>query len=289
MFIGMCACLYVFLSYVSLLMSLLLSLIRPWAVTPSPSNTGTSLLLSTVGGQKKPSNSSSKIDRTPWQILWTAMVAKGQEGKVRMQPFPEWGGKKRTSADAHNKVFSGLHESNFPQAAKPAWGSREWYFIHSLPCLKYLFQTMFLCSVSCCLLSMLPKRWKPPLPLQSADKAQYKKAVLQGTHLCLSHHLFPPPSSLPLPSSDVSYTEFCWPETVSPSRQRPCLFCVFARCCFSPWNPVLHCSSISLAMQSFTPSLTQNPTSKMHSNSCGSWISSSSKAECSINGMSTDW
>lgn len=239
-------------------------LINPWAATPSPSSTGTSLLLSTFWGQRKISDSGPKHW---WKIFWAAVIAKGQDEKIRIQHILERKGKKNTPAYAHIEVFSGLAwlsatqsclispgELICPQAAQN-WGGRKWPFTHSLSFLTHPFQTMFLCSVSCWFPSMLPMRWEPSVPLRPADKAQYKKAVLQGTHLCFITPPCLPPFSLPLPSSDESYTEFSQPETARPSGQRPC-FLTFVKWCYFSYISALCCSSISLTTQSFTPSLT---------------------------------
>lgn len=236
-------------------MSLLLCLNKPWAVTPSPSNTGTSQLLSTVWGQKKPSKSASNSDRTQWKVLWTAVVAKGQEGKVRMQPFFEWGGMKRTPADAHIIFWASCIKYSPSSPKLPEEAESGLLFIY-YPVLNISFKlyssALFLAaSCPCC-------PWGGSLLyLRNLLTKHIQKSCSSGYTPVLITPPFSPPSSLPLPSSDVSYTEFCWPETVSTSRQRPCLFCVFVRCCSSPWSSVLHCSSTSLAMQSFTPSLTQ--------------------------------
>lgn len=230
-------------------------------------------------------------DRRNHQIVASALIGlhgrfcgQPRDRKGRMQPFLEWGGIKRTPA--HIKVFSGPRASNFPQAAQNCPRKQKVAF--------HLFIVLHVSNYVPLLYFLLP-------PVHAAHEMEtsstsairwqstIQKSCSPGYTPVLITPPFPPPSSLPLPSSDVSYTDFCWPETVSPSRQRPCLFCVFVRCCSSPWSSVLHGSSVSLARQSFAPSLTQNPTSKMHSNCCGSWISSSSKAECSINGMSADW
>lgn len=181
-------------------------LINPWAATPSPSSTGTSLLLSTFWGQRKIPDSGPKHW---WKIFWAAVIAKGQEENIRIQHIFEWEGKKNTPAYAHIEVFSGLAwfsatqsclispgELICPQEAQN-WGGRKWPFTHSLFFLKYPFQTMFLCSVSCWFPSVLPMRWEPSVPLQPADKTQYKKSCSPGYtpvfyHTTLSPSLLPP-------------------------------------------------------------------------------------------------